>query len=74
MVRFVTARDGTHKLVAIFDDGKNWNLQPGPFDGGVSGSGSGIAWNGVMWLTGGGSAPNEYPAAPGIITNMYKLR
>jgi hypothetical protein len=34
-------------------DGKNWNLQPGPFDAGVSGSGSGIAWNGLIWVTGG---------------------
>jgi hypothetical protein len=28
----------------------------------------------VTYLAGGGSAPNDYPAAPGIITNMYRIR
>lgn len=28
----------------------------------------------VTYLSGGGVAPNAYPAAPGIITNMYRIR
>jgi hypothetical protein len=28
----------------------------------------------VEYIVGGGTSPNDYPAAPGIITNMYKLR
>jgi hypothetical protein len=28
----------------------------------------------IEYIPAGGSAPNDYPAAPGIITNMYKLR
>jgi hypothetical protein len=28
----------------------------------------------IEYIGSGGTAPNNYPAAPGIITNMYKLR
>ena len=28
----------------------------------------------IEYFAAGGTAPNNYPAAPGIITNMYKLR
>jgi hypothetical protein len=28
----------------------------------------------IDYIAAGGTSPNNYPAAPGIITNMYKLR
>jgi hypothetical protein len=28
----------------------------------------------IQYIAAGGTSPNDYPAAPGIITNMYKLR
>jgi hypothetical protein len=28
----------------------------------------------INYIAAGGSPPNDYPAAPGIITNMYRLR
>jgi hypothetical protein len=33
-----------------------------------------VTGNIVEYIAGGGSSPNDFPAAPGIITNMYKLR
>lgn len=28
----------------------------------------------INYIAGGGSAPNAYPASPGVITNMYRIR
>lgn len=28
----------------------------------------------INYIAAGGSAPNDYPAAPGVITNMYRIR
>lgn len=28
----------------------------------------------IDYIAGGGSPPNDYPAAPGVITNMYRIR
>jgi hypothetical protein len=28
----------------------------------------------IDYIAGGGTGPNDYPAAPGVITNIYKLR
>jgi len=28
----------------------------------------------IQYIAAGGTPPNDFPAAPGIITNMYKLR
>jgi hypothetical protein len=33
-----------------------------------------LSGNVIEYIAAGGTSPNDYPAAPGIITNMYKLR
>ena len=33
-----------------------------------------VAGDIIQFIAAGGTSPNNYPAAPGIITNMYKLR